>query len=99
MALGLSAYILYKMDLDSFRHILAKYFPIFYCILACSTWLGTWARITMNIHITARVSFRKLSKGKGGTIVKDVTKIHKCYPGGQGMLEYVCVCAGFHTEF
>ena len=32
--------------------------------------------------------------GMGSMMVKDVTKVHKCHLGGQGMLE--CVCAGFH---
>ena len=32
-------------------------------------------------------------------MVKDVTKFHKCHLGVQGMLEYVCVCGGFHTGF
>ena len=32
-------------------------------------------------------------------MVKDVTKFHKQHLGGRGMLECMCVCAGFHTGF
>ena len=32
-------------------------------------------------------------------MVRDVTKFHKRDLGGRGVLEYVCVCVGFHTGF
>ena len=39
----------------------------------------------------------KRGGGGGGMMVTDVTKFHKCHLMGRGMLECVCVCAGFYT--
>ena len=32
-------------------------------------------------------------------MVKDETKFHRCHLGSRGMLECLCVCAGFHTGY